>query len=97
MKIGGEPAEWATADEKSIIAGQQTFTAGIVRPPSAPRTNVKSSLLTWGSAALHPRLYATGRFADWPPSEPPFLAPRTLNSRLSEFTVTRFASSELNF
>ena len=34
------------------------------RPPAASRAHGFLGLLTWGSAALHPRLYASVRSAD---------------------------------
>ena len=66
MRNGREPAERAMVDEKSIVNGRRMFRkqCEIARPPPASRANLNPRLLTWGSAALHPRLYAVVRFAD---------------------------------
>jgi hypothetical protein len=65
MKNGREPAERAIADEKSMMLDRysQDDVESPGRRPLRGLT-VFSRSLTWGSAALHPRLYAAVRSAD---------------------------------
>jgi hypothetical protein len=56
------------ADQKSISTDiRKMLRTGL---SAASRANFNCWLLTWGSAALHPRLYAAVRSADCGP-EPP--------------------------
>ena len=65
MKNGCKPAERAMADEKSIMVNRYSRDAVESHGCRPLRgLSVVSRLLTWGSAALHPRLYAAVRSAD---------------------------------